>query len=256
MAISETSKAASRTIGLKPLLVGEYSAKSSVTRSDLIAPFFSADVPGWSPSKVRKRIVISIGQGFIEIQRLAHIVHVEPERASGKLLALFVGPFDVADNDRLHAGSSKPVNPERETSYRIKPHGADADVALTWHSPAHGHATDRRASAARWPSSTPSRPPRKGCRSRQIRSRRSGCRPPAGRAADHRSPSCARPSPGRGNVRSSSASESPRSKSCKGFERSRPASGTPSRPARSAFAQTPAAWRTTSASRRSKAARP
>src|ERR1700681_1150259 len=122
MAISETSKAPSRTIGLKPLLVGEYSAKSSVTRSDLIAPFFSADVPGWSPSKVRKRIVISIGQGFIEIdearlrQRLAHIVHVEPERASGKLLALalFVGPFDVADNDRLHANSSNLVNPERD----------------------------------------------------------------------------------------------------------------------------------------------
>src|SRR5260370_24562680 len=99
MAISETSKAPSRTIGLKPLLVGEYSAKSSVTRSDLIEPFFSADVPGWSPSKVRKRIVISIGQGFIEIdearllQRLAHIVHVEPEHANGKLLAppLFVG---------------------------------------------------------------------------------------------------------------------------------------------------------------------
>src|ERR1700680_3805666 len=92
MAISETSKAPSRTIGLKPLLVGEYSAKSSVTRSDLIEPFFSADVPGWSPSKVRKRIVISIGQGFIEIearlrQRLAHIVHVEPERASGLRLS-------------------------------------------------------------------------------------------------------------------------------------------------------------------------
>src|SRR3981081_901431 len=94
MAISETSKAPSRTIGLKPLLVGEYSAKSSVTRSDLIEPFFSADVPGWSPSKVRKRIVISIGQGFIEIdearllQRLAHIVHVEPPRARGTRLAL------------------------------------------------------------------------------------------------------------------------------------------------------------------------
>src|SRR5258708_23145497 len=104
MAISETSKAPSRTIGLKPLLVGEYSAKASATRSDLIAPFFSADVPGWSPSKVRKRIVISIGHGFIEtdktrlLQRLVHIVHVEPERASGKLLALalFVGPFEVA----------------------------------------------------------------------------------------------------------------------------------------------------------------
>src|ERR1700681_4740224 len=134
MTIAETSKAPSRTIGLKPLLVGEYSAKSSVTRSDLIEPFFSTDVPGWSPSKVRKRIVISIGQGFIEIdearllQRLAHIVHVEPERASGKLLALalFVGPFDVADNDRLHASSSKPVNLEPETSYQIQPAGAEA----------------------------------------------------------------------------------------------------------------------------------
>src|SRR6202171_5296295 len=101
MAISETSKAPSRTIGLKPLLVGEYSAKSSVTRSDLIAPFFSADVPGWSPSKVRKRIVISIGQGFIEIdearlrQRLAHILHVEPEGARGQVAGagLFCGPL-------------------------------------------------------------------------------------------------------------------------------------------------------------------
>src|SRR3981189_1428002 len=98
MAISETSKAPSRTIGLKPLLVGEYSAKSSVTRSDLIEPFFSAKVPGWAPSKVRKCIVISIGQGFIEIdkarllQRLAHIVHVEPGHASGKLLARPVTP--------------------------------------------------------------------------------------------------------------------------------------------------------------------
>src|ERR1700681_2130161 len=133
MAISETSKAASRTIGLKTLLVREYSAKSSVTRSGLIEPFFSAEVPGWSPSKVRKRIVMSIGQGFIEIdkarlrQRPAHIVHVEPGRASGKLLALaLVGPFDIADNDRLHASSSKLVRPKPETSYQINPHWAEA----------------------------------------------------------------------------------------------------------------------------------
>src|SRR5882724_7456988 len=94
MAISETSNAPSRTIGLKPLLVGEYSAKSSVTRSDLIDPSFSADVQAWSPSNVRSRIAISIGLGIIEIdetglgQRLAHIIHVEPEHAGGELLAL------------------------------------------------------------------------------------------------------------------------------------------------------------------------
>src|SRR6266481_9898683 len=96
MAISETSKACSRTIGLKPLLVGEYSAKSSVTRSDLIDPSFSAAVQGWSPSKVRSRIVTSIGLGLVEIdetglrQGLAHLVHVEPKRACGELLALAV----------------------------------------------------------------------------------------------------------------------------------------------------------------------
>jgi hypothetical protein len=46
MAISDTSKAPSRTIGLKPLLVGEYSAKSSVTKSEVTDPFFSAAVQG------------------------------------------------------------------------------------------------------------------------------------------------------------------------------------------------------------------
>src|SRR6266481_5121512 len=94
MAISETSKAASRTIGLKPLLVGEYSAKSSVTRSDLIEPPFSADVQAWSPSIVRSRIATSVLLRLVDIdeaglgQRPAHIVHVEPEHAGGELLAL------------------------------------------------------------------------------------------------------------------------------------------------------------------------
>src|SRR6267143_3193965 len=94
MAISETSKAASRTIGLKPLLVGEYSAKSSVTRSDLIEPPFSADVQAWSPSNVRSRIATSVQLRLVDIdeaglgQRLAHIIHVEPEHAGGELLAL------------------------------------------------------------------------------------------------------------------------------------------------------------------------
>src|SRR3981189_1099288 len=94
MAISETSKAPSRTIGLKPLLVGEYSAKSSVTRSDLIDPSFSADVQAWSPSNVRSRIAISIGLGIVEIdeaglrQRLPHNIKVKPEPAGGELLAL------------------------------------------------------------------------------------------------------------------------------------------------------------------------
>src|ERR1700688_3510351 len=94
MAISETPKAPSRTIGLKPLLVGEYSTKSSLTESDLTEPFFSAVVQGWSPSNVRKCIVTSIGRGLVDIdeaglrQRLAHIVHVEPKRAGSELLAL------------------------------------------------------------------------------------------------------------------------------------------------------------------------
>src|ERR1700730_8609384 len=94
MAISETSKAPSRTIGLKPLLVGEYSAKSNATRSDLSDPFFNAAVQGWSPSNVRKRIVTSVGLRIIDIdqaglfQRVAHLVHVEPEHAGSELLAL------------------------------------------------------------------------------------------------------------------------------------------------------------------------
>src|SRR5882724_4785889 len=81
MAISETSNAASRTIGLKPLLVGEYCAKSSVTESDLIDPSFSAAVQGWSPSNVRSRIVTSVGLRFVVIDqpcfrwRLAYLVH-------------------------------------------------------------------------------------------------------------------------------------------------------------------------------------
>src|SRR5258707_1604337 len=93
MAISETSKAPSRTIGLKPLLVGEYSAKSSVTRSDLIEPSFSADVQAWSPSNVRSRIATSVLLRLVDIdeaglgQRLAHIIHVEPQHARGELLA-------------------------------------------------------------------------------------------------------------------------------------------------------------------------
>src|SRR5260370_34741989 len=96
MAISDTSKAPSRTIGLKPLLVGEYSAKSSVTRSDLTDPSFSAAVQGWSPSNVRSCIVTSIGLGLVEIdearlgQGFAHIIHVEPQQAGSQLLALAV----------------------------------------------------------------------------------------------------------------------------------------------------------------------
>src|SRR5215216_6659170 len=93
------SNAASRTIGLKPLLVDEYCAKSNSTRSDLIDPFLSAVVPGWSPSRVRRRIATSVFLQLIDIdeaglrQRLAHLVHVEPEHACRQLLALavFVG---------------------------------------------------------------------------------------------------------------------------------------------------------------------
>src|SRR5260370_19098147 len=93
MAISETSNACSRTIGLKPLVVGEWSAKSKVTKSDLIDPFFNAAVPGWSPSEVRSRIVISIRLRIVNIdearlrKRFAHPVHVEPEHAGSELLA-------------------------------------------------------------------------------------------------------------------------------------------------------------------------
>src|SRR5258705_10140827 len=105
MAISETSKAPSRTIGLKPLLVGEYSAKSSVTRSDLIEPSFSAEVQAWSPSNVRSRIATSVLLRLVDIdeaglgQRLAHIIHVEPQHAGGAPLALplliRLGPFPL-----------------------------------------------------------------------------------------------------------------------------------------------------------------
>src|SRR5215216_3704294 len=93
------SNAPSRTIGLKPLLVGEYDAKSNSTRSDLTDPFLSAAVPGWSPSKVRRRIATSVFLQLVDIdearlrQRLAHLVHVEAEHAGRQLLALavFVG---------------------------------------------------------------------------------------------------------------------------------------------------------------------
>src|SRR5579864_7970568 len=96
MASSETSNAPSRTIGLKPLLVGLYSMKSNSTISDLIDPFFNAAVPGWSPSKVRNRIAILLGLRLVDVdeaglgQRLAHLVHVEPENAGRKLLALAI----------------------------------------------------------------------------------------------------------------------------------------------------------------------
>ena len=85
MAISETSNAPSRTIGLKPLLVGEYCANSNSTRSDLTRPFFSAAVPGWSPSRVLRRI------------------------ATSALLACAVN----SDNDRLHASSSNAIGNSR-----------------------------------------------------------------------------------------------------------------------------------------------
>src|SRR6478752_867544 len=94
MAISETSNAASRTIGLKPLWAGEKSTKSNATVSDLIAPFFNAAVPGWSPSSVRRRMATSVFLRLVDIdeaglrQRLAHIVHVESELAFGEQLAL------------------------------------------------------------------------------------------------------------------------------------------------------------------------
>src|SRR5206468_5520653 len=96
-----------RTMGLKPLLVGEYGTKSNATRSDRIEPFLSADVPGWSPSKVRKRIATSVFLELVDIdeaglrQRLAHLVHVEPEHARRQLLALavFVGDALLALGD-------------------------------------------------------------------------------------------------------------------------------------------------------------
>src|ERR1700682_902971 len=70
--------------------------KSNSTKPDLMAPLFSAFVPGWPPSSVRKRIVTSVLLRLVDIdepgllERLAHIVHVEPEHAGGELLALAV----------------------------------------------------------------------------------------------------------------------------------------------------------------------
>src|SRR5437764_14225484 len=81
-------------MGLKPLLVGEYSTKSNSTRSDPIDPFFSAAVQVWSPSSVRSRIATSVLLRLVEIdeaclrQRLAHVVHVETQFAFGEQLAL------------------------------------------------------------------------------------------------------------------------------------------------------------------------
>src|SRR5206468_1871291 len=69
---------------------------SNSTRSDLTDPFLSADVPGWSPSKVRRRIATSVLLQLIDIneagfrQRLTHPVHVEPEHARRQLSALAV----------------------------------------------------------------------------------------------------------------------------------------------------------------------
>src|SRR5689334_3145738 len=96
-------------MGLKPLWVGEQSAKSNSTRSDLIEPFFNALVPGWSPSSVRKRMAMLVFRQFVDVnqarllQRLAHIVHIEPEHAGGELLALavLVGMALLAPGDDL-----------------------------------------------------------------------------------------------------------------------------------------------------------
>src|SRR3954468_13754890 len=101
------SNAPSRTIGLKPLLVGEYGTKSNATRSDRIDPFLSAAVPGWSPSKVLRRIATSVFLQLVDIdetslrQRLAHVIHVQTEHASGELLtlAVFVGHAFLALGD-------------------------------------------------------------------------------------------------------------------------------------------------------------
>src|SRR5229473_556603 len=142
MAISETSKAPSRTIGLKPLLVGEYSAKSSVTKSDLIEPFFSAAVQRWSPSRVRKCIATSVGLGFIDIdearlrQGLAHIVHVEPEHAGSQLLALafFVGLAlfalggDLAGIFLAHHHDAIVIGDHGIAGVNIDPRAYDGDV--------------------------------------------------------------------------------------------------------------------------------
>src|ERR1700719_2541262 len=70
--------------------------KSNATKSDLIAPLLSAAVQGWSPSRVRRRMVTSVALRFVDIdqarllERLAHVVHVEPEHTGGELLAFGV----------------------------------------------------------------------------------------------------------------------------------------------------------------------
>ncbi len=46
MAISDTSKRPSRTIGLKPVLVGWKSANASETLSEAISPVLRAEVRG------------------------------------------------------------------------------------------------------------------------------------------------------------------------------------------------------------------
>src|SRR5258707_13531377 len=68
--------------------------KSNRTKSELIAPLFKPAVQGWSPSKVRRRKVMSVVLRLVEIdetrflQGFAHVVHVEPEHAGRELLAL------------------------------------------------------------------------------------------------------------------------------------------------------------------------
>src|SRR5436305_14123310 len=81
-------------MGLKPLLVGEYSTNSKLTRSDVMEPFFSAAVQGWSACKVRSRIVTSVLLRLVDIdeadllERRADIVHIEDAHACGQLLEL------------------------------------------------------------------------------------------------------------------------------------------------------------------------
>src|SRR5207342_2239555 len=82
--------------------------KSNSTRSDLIEPFFSTDVPGWSPSRVRRRNPTSVFLRLVDIdearlrQGLTHIVHVESEFAFGEQLALALlvrGPLLALGHD-------------------------------------------------------------------------------------------------------------------------------------------------------------
>src|SRR6185437_14392536 len=89
--------------------------KSSVTKSDLTDPSFSAAVHGWVPSNVRSRVVISVLR-LVDIdeaglrERLAHAVHVQPEFAGREFfsLALLVGValfafcHDVSDIPAAH----------------------------------------------------------------------------------------------------------------------------------------------------------